>query len=190
MTDIWPNSSPGGYYNSMFDQYAKGMEYLGGAEASVAVPALGPITFRPRDMLFVIIRITNLSTTGIPALRFNGDSGANYWDRNLTAAAGGATWSEVTSQAAAPGMLRLGGVSAVTGRVGMAVVMNQANSTKNCIGEFTTITGAVGTVSALQVFSGEWVNTVDQINSLTLVNTGTGNFGVDTGFGIFGKDFS
>ena len=187
MTSRYPDNSLGGYYNHQFDQFAKGMEYLGGGEANAAVASLGPVVFRPRDMLFIMVRVTSLSTTGIPALRFNDDALANYWDRNLTAAAGGATWAESAVSSATS--VRLGGVAAVTGKVGMIVVMNNLASTKNCIGEMTTVTASATVISALQILSGEWVNTTEQIESVTLLNTGTGTFGIDSGFGVFGKDF-
>jgi len=187
MTSRYPDSSLGGYSNSQFDQFAKGMEYLGGAEANAAVATLGPVVFRPRDMLFIMVRVTSLSVAGIPALRFNDDAGANYWDRNLTAAAGGATFAESTVQSGTS--LRLGGVAATTGKVGMAVVMNDLASTKNVIGEMTTITASATVISALQILSGEWGNTTEQIEAVSMFSTGGGTLGADSGFGIFGKDF-
>lgn len=171
-----------------FTKAAQGMEYLGGAETNVAgVTMVGPITFRPRDVLLIIGRITGMSAgTGIPALRFNNDASAVYWTRNLQAAAGGATFAETAVPST--DRMRVSSLGGTTARAFQMIVLNRSAASKSAVWQSSLSTGSAATPGALQFGSGEWVNITSNIQAVTLLAVGAETFSAGSGFGIFGKD--
>lgn len=172
-----------------FDKFAQGLEYLAGGEYQVgaAPTSIGPVFFPARDVLMVIFRASSLSAADQLAFRFNEDAGANYWDRNLAAAVGGATFAETATNTST--MIRAGRDLGTLPRIGILIVMNKINVPKPVTCQVAMGTGAAATVGDLQFGNGEWVNTTAPITSMTMLSAGgTATFGVDTGLGVFGKD--
>lgn len=165
---------------------AQGMEYLGGGENATGSSVIGPITFRPRDVLIIIGRVSSMLSTDIPALRFNNDSGTNYWTRNLQAAAGGATFAETALMQTT--MLRISALFGISARSFMLILLNRSAASKSATFQSSLATGNPATPGALQIGAGEWVNTTSNVQAVTMLTVGGAQFGIDSGFGVFGKD--
>lgn len=64
--------------------------YIGSQTLAASSPAFPTIANIPVfNGLWVFINVSGYGGTDVVSLRFNGDSGTNYWDRTLTVAAGG-----------------------------------------------------------------------------------------------------
>jgi hypothetical protein len=127
------------------------------------------IRLNPMQNIWLEIAITGYGGTDVASLRFNADSGANYWTRFITAAQGTSTLSNVEN--AADTLIRLGPVTN-KGRSVIVRIVNHPTKTKvvsilNTIGTGTTTPALVTLVGA-----GEWTNATDQINQIDIVTQG------------------
>lgn len=167
-----------------------GWEFLGATQTASALVSTGAITIPARHLLLVAYRITSMSTSDVPALRFNADSGANYWDRIITSIAGGVVL--VNNQNVSQAFMRVGAPAGTPGSSGLVFISNLATSSKVATIMNNAATGAAGTAGSLGVAGGgEWVNTVNQITSVELRKAlGTGTMGANTGFAVFGRNVS
>ena len=162
-----------------------GATVLAGAAGTTAV-----VEFTPMDMLMVHYLVTGYGGAGdIASLRFNGDSGANYWDRHLHSVAGGATFANVVNVSTT--LIRLAAVASTLQRSGIVQISNFRTTSKVCAIVNQTSTGAPGTSASLEaVGGGEWVNTAQQIRSITMITAAGANLNAGSGFAIFGCNLS
>lgn len=168
--------------------YAQNMEFLGSASCTAASCAsIGPITVPTRDILMIVVKITGYGGSDIVSARFNGDSGANYWDRHLTSVAGGVVF--VNTQTASTTLCRLAGVAQSGGRIITMIGINKATLSKHFTIDTGDITGAAATVGRWDRGDCEWVNTTAQITDITMLAAGGQTLTQDTEFGVFGKNF-
>jgi hypothetical protein len=183
---VWYATTGAKPVSALDSRYGLGATAVLGSSATttgaVAVPAY--------DLLQIVVRIPSLSVADIPALRFNADSGTNYWSRYITSVAGGVVL--VNAQTASGTMARLSGNSDTHGRVFTVTVSNLAAATK--VGAVTAGlgTGAAATAGSLDLAgSFEWVNTSNQITSVELLTAGgTATMATGTSLQIYGKNVS
>lgn len=138
------------------------------------------------DMLTINYIITGYGGGGdIAAFRFNNDSGANYWDRHISAAAASTTLTNV--QNASTTMIRVASASTQQGRSGTFQVTNFRTTSKIVAIMNQTGSGAAATIPVIElVAGGEWVNTSAQINRVTMLTAAGGALNTGSGFAVFG----
>lgn len=124
-------------------------------------------------------------TGDIGSLRFNGDSGANYWSRHLEYFSG--TWNDFQSVGAS--LVRMASQNSRLSRNVMVSVNNVATRSKSCNIKNQTATNDPLTAGSVNNAGGEWVNVTDQITTVQLVNAGSNNLGAGAGFIVRGRDF-
>jgi hypothetical protein len=165
-----------------------GMEELGSIRLGSAAVTTGVLTIPAREQLFLLCNIAGYSGGDIASLRFNGDTGANYWDRHLTAAAGGVTL--VNTQTASTTLIRLAGNAVTTGRSVAVSIMNLAAVSKSvAIAPVQTNTGTAATVGVMDIGGGEWVNTTAQITSIEMRTAGGSiTLSAGSGFTVYGSN--
>jgi hypothetical protein len=152
---------------------------------SAAAASSAVVTIPAREQLMLLINISGYGGGDIASLRFNGDSGTNYWDRHITSIQGGVAL--VNTQTISTTLLRLAGNSVSTGRIVSCSIMNIANVSKTVgISHLQTGTAAAGTAGTLDFGGGEWVNTSAQITTIQLITAGGQNLSIGTGFTVFG----
>jgi len=151
-------------------------------------PGSGIAATRKRLWVDVIIASYGGSpdaTGDIGSLRFNGDSGPNYWTRHLQYA-GSNAWDDV--QVTGGTLIRLAGSNSRLSRNVTVSVNNLVNRGKTCNLKNQTGTGDALTAGTVNIAGGEWVNVVDQISTVQLVNAGSNNMGAGSGFIVRGRD--
>jgi hypothetical protein len=164
-----------------------GMEDLGSLRLTASAVTTGVLTIPPREQLMILVNIAGYSGGDIASLRFNGDAGATYWDRHLSAAAGGTTWTN--TQTASTTLIRLAANGVTQGRTVQVSIMNLANVSKPITMQTCTLTGAAGTVGLADVGWGEWVNTSAQITSVEMRTAGGSiTMPAGTGFTVYGSN--
>lgn len=176
-----------------------GMDFLGSAVLTSAAHETPDValTWPPgsgiaatRDCLFVLVRIASYGGTPEPlgdiaSLRFNGDSAANYWSRHLWFDAG--TWNDVPT--INTGLIRLAETNSRLSRNVLVKINNLATRGKTCNIKNQTGTANAGVAGVINTGGGEWVNLVDQITSMQLINAGSNNMGAGSGFCVLGVNF-
>jgi hypothetical protein len=176
----------------MFDPAGlSGFEFLGSTKLAAAAASTAIVTVEPRDALLIVFRVTGYSGADIASLRFGGtagavDTGANYWDRHLNAAAGATTFTN--AQNVSGTLIRLAGATSTLQRAGAVWVNNLATVSKVCRIDVQTSTGAANTAGILDVGGGEWVNTTQQIRSVQMLDAGANNLNAGSGFAVYGRD--
>lgn len=164
------------------------MEKLGSIRLGSAAVTTGVLTIPAREQLFLLINITGYSGGDIAALRFNGDTAANYWTRHITYATGGVTATDNPTASAT--LLRLAGNSVTQGRSVQCAIMNLATVSKSVsFPAIQTNTGAAATVGVLNIGGGEWVNTSAQITSIEMRTAGGSiTLSAGSGFTVYGSN--
>lgn len=176
-----------------------GLDYLGSTKLSAAAHETSnlTLTYPPgsgvaatRDFLWIFVRIVSYGGSPDPlgdigSLRFNGDSGANYWSLHATFLSG--AWSDFPQANAS--LIRLASTPSRLSRNVMATVNNFATRGKTVNIKNQTGTADPNTVGVMNLGGGEWVNLVDQISSVQLVDAGSNNMGSGSGFIVLGKNF-
>ncbi|MGH3540896.1 MAG: hypothetical protein ACRDTO_00750 [Mycobacterium sp.] len=154
-----------------------------------ALTTSGAIAVPAYDELMIIVRVVSLSTSDVPALRFNADAGNNYRCRYVVNnALSGTTLTDGPDPSVS--VAELSFMSSTLSRVVLAVVNNKLAASK--VG---TVVSAIGSGSAASqqkidiAGSIEWANTTAQITSVELRTFGgTATFGIDSGMAVLGKD--
>lgn len=167
----------------------EGMEFLGSTVLPSSASTTGALTIAARTRLLILIFISGYGGGGgdIASLRFNADSGNNYWDRHLTVAAGGTTLTNTEN--ASTSKIRLAHSATNSGRIVTVNIMNIANKSKPITISTQTLTAAAGTIGLLDMGSGEWVNTSDQITSIEMLSAGANTLSSGSGFAVYGTTF-
>jgi hypothetical protein len=162
------------------------LEFLGSASIASASTNMGTLTIPAKDVLMIVLKISGYGGNDIAAFRFNGDAGANYWDRHLTSSTGAAVWTNV--QRASTTSAQVAGVAQTNGRIVTMFGINKASVAKHFNLNTGDITGAAATVGRLDYGAFEWVNTTAQITQI-FVNTVAGqNLSADTEYGVWGRN--
>lgn len=149
---------------------ANDMEFLGSLRLSASAITTGVLQIPARERLSIHCNIAGYSGGDIASLRFNGDTGANYWDRHITFAAAGAAGTNV--QTASTTLMRLAGNAVTQNRMVVVDVLNVLNVSKVCCMTVQTGSGAAATIPVLDIGGGEWVNTTAQITSVEMRTAG------------------
>lgn len=149
-----------------------------------SAPQFPTLKFVPMSGLLLFINVTGYGGTDVVSLRFNGDSGANYWDRTLVIAAGGTAVAETSTTSTT--LIRCG-KPINKGRAVMAQIVNFATKSKvvqvmNQYGSGAANTLADGTVST----SGEWINTTDLISQIDVLTAGGANILAGSSLVLYG----
>jgi len=165
-----------------------GMDFLGSLKLSGNAVTTGVLTIPARDVLFLLVNIAGYSSGGdIASLRFNGDTGANYWDRHLTSAAGGVVWTN--TQTLSTTLIRLAGNVVNVHRTVAVSITNIASLSKPLVMQTQTASTLAATGGLTDLGSGEWVNTSAQITSIEMRTAGGSiTMPSGTGFGVWGKN--
>jgi len=159
-----------------------GWELLGQYTSSSSFASSGAITIPQRDMLQIVVRILNQSGAARPALRFNGDTGSNYWN-TFTLLAG-----TNTATSAAGTMALLSTINTAAIRTIEATIANNSTGWQKPVTVRQAMAAPGGTPEAGHT---EWGNTSAAITSVELLNDGAGvTFGGWSGIMIFGRNFS
>lgn len=178
---------------------AWGWDYLGGTflaasahETDVVTltypPGSGIAATRKKLALYGFITAyggTPDVTGDIGSIRFNGDSGANYWSHHATFISGAWTSTEQASTSlirAAPTVSRLS-------RNFVMEINNLATRSKTVTIKNQSGTNDASVVGLINIGGAEWVNTTDQISTVQLINAGANNMITGSGFFVLGKDF-
>lgn len=178
---------------------AWGMDYLGGTSNLVAAhetavvtleypPGSGIAATRKKLEIHVFVPSYGGSpdpTGDIASIRFNGDSGPNYWSHHATYISGAWTPTETPSAT----LIRMAPTQSRLSRNAVLEVNNFATRSKTVTFKNQTGTNDATLVGLLNIGGAEWVNAVDQITSVQLVNAGSNNMGAGAGFFVLGKDF-
>lgn len=165
----------------------KGFEFLGSTELGTAAATTSTISIPVRDIILIQVRITGYAGGGdIASLRFNGDTGANYWSRYISCAAGGTTL--VNNQNVSQTLARLFALTTTLQRSTEVVITNNATTSKVGAVRAQTSTGAAATAGGVEFGGFEWVNTSAQISSVTMVTAGGANMNAGSGFVVLGAN--
>jgi len=139
------------------------------------------------NKLYISIVITGFSGSDSAAIRFNGDTGANYVARYATVAAGGVIVADAPFVSGTS--MRLSAAAGTQGQSIWMVVNNFATVSKQAMITAPLFTGAAATAATLVVGgAGEWVNTTAQITSVQPLVVGANNFNLGSSITIWGSN--
>jgi len=165
---------------------AAGLEFLGSTVLTGNATTTNTVTIPARDILTIEVRVTGYSAGDIASLRFNGDAGANYWSRYISAVAGGVVL--VNNQNVSQALARLFALAVTTQRTGIVNITNLATTSKVGVVNGQTSTGAAATAGTIEFGGFEWVNTANQITSIAMLTAGGATMPAGTGFAVWGKN--
>lgn len=158
--------------------------FLEGATLSANAAAFPTISFPAFGSLDIRLSILGFSATDILTLRFNSDTGNNYWDRNVTAVAGGVVFVDNPTTTTSQVRVGITGTKGVSARL---TVSNNLTVSKLISGVVALGTGAVGTAgTAVVSMAGEWINTTAQITSLSVLCAGANSFLSGSSIAVYG----
>jgi hypothetical protein len=159
--------------------------FLGGFGLTASAPSFPVLNFPAFNSLTVLIYVTGYGGSDVVSLQFNGDTGANYVDRTITAAAGGVVLTDTTT--ASTTLIRMG-IPTNQGRVVQANISNFLNRRK-----VVMINNQIGVVDqtappALHLGGvGLWNNTTAQITSITCLTAGGLNIISGSSIAVYGS---
>jgi parallel beta-helix repeat protein len=174
-------------------EHLRGWEFLGSTVLGSAAITTSVLTVDARDELMITFRVVSLSAGDTVGIRFNGDTGANYWWRGVTSvktATSGSAPALVDTFTASTTRVVLYPLSGTAQLVGTAAVTNRSATTKLVTVDASTGSAAAATVpTTLITGSGEWINTAAQITSVTMLTTGgTATMAAGSGFVVHGRN--
>lgn len=152
-----------------------------------AAASAGVLTIDARDMLLVEVMVTGYAGNDIASLRFNGDTGTNYWYKPASTAAATTAWT-IGAAGTAKTLVQLFATGVTLGRSAIVGITNNATTEK-----IITINGATGSgvataMGTIESGAGGWVNTTAQITSIEMRTNGGANLLTGTGFRVFGAN--
>lgn len=157
------------------------------APLAAAAANLGTLTVPAMNHLYISLQITGFSGSDSAAIRFNGDTGANYVARFITAVAGGVVF--VDAPFASATSLRVSAAAGTTGLTAWLTINNALAVSKQAVILSNLSTGAAATAATMVLpGSGEWVNTAAQITSVQALVVGANNFNSGSSITIWGSN--
>jgi len=162
--------------------------YITGATLTANAAAFPTLPFGAYPSLEIRLNLLGFTGADQATIRFNGDTGANYADRHLTAVAGGVVVVDAAGNTSITAG-RIGGPAASNTLPISAVYtgINALAKSKTFTGRVTQATGAAGTAALGFLHDSiEWVNTTAQIISLSVQCLGANSFLAGSSIMIFG----
>lgn len=164
-----------------------GYDFLGSVSLASAAITTGVVAIDARDLLLIQVRVTGYSAGDIASFRFNADTGANYWSRYISAAAGATTTAN--NQNVSQALARLFALAVTTQRSALVALTNNATTSKVGMVYGQTSTGAAATAGTVEYGGFEWVNTTNQISSIEMRTAGgSATLSTGSGFAVFGRN--
>jgi len=191
---------------------AQGFTYLGGAEITAAnanIPTTGGVIVPVRDLYLIYIKIVGYSVAGTVAMQIGANSvidvGAKYRHRNIIGPGGNTLGTTIfynnsinsTTQwdlAYNSSAVAQNDVGDLNTCILSVTISNRPGTSK--IGSWTQARGTASAATAGKLFigQGEFIDTAagdPAINCFKLkVSTGTATMSADSGFGIWGRNFT
>lgn len=159
--------------------------FLTGFSVTAAGATFTTPAFPVYNSLVIVIGVPSFSASDSAAIRFNGDTGANYVSRFITAVAGGVVFADAPFVSGTS--MRVSAIAGTTGHNIIIKCTNIATVSKQCVIQTHLTTGAAATApTAVIAGSGEWVNTTAQITTVTLMTASANNLGIGTSLMVFG----
>jgi hypothetical protein len=168
--------------------FLPGMERLNSTKLTIAAANTSVLTIPARDILVVIPRVTGYGGADIASLRFNGDTGANYWSKPSSAAAA-TTAMTVAAASVSQAVARMFSATTTLGRSGCIIITNNATTEKIGSVSGATGSGAAATGGTLEENAFGWVNTSAQITTIQMLTAGGQTLLAGSGFIVFGANF-
>lgn len=168
------------------------LTYLGSTVLTTAAPQTSIVTLTSAmNRLWIQMNVAGYAGSDIASFQFGGTAGAvdtanNYWSRHLTSVAGGIIW--VNTQVVSTNMIRIAGLPVLTGRTVICDIMNRPEITKSINIRNSTNTNAAATAGTIDVGSGEWINTTQQIISVRMIDQNGTNLAAGSGFVVWGAN--
>lgn len=197
------------YPPSMLDRFAQGLGYLGGLELASAATGTATLVVPAMDLLLVQCKITSLSASDTVAMQVGAgaavDTGASYWDRNMASnganTLGIVTFANVDHTSASKWSLGYNSTQATLSDTGgtqdrtiFITISNLAGTAKTASWLVSRGTGSAATVPFMFIGEGAYRNTTNsdaQITALLLTTLGgTATLGANSGFGVWGRNFT
>lgn len=180
--------NPGQFVNNLGQSYGPDSVfppvYLTGATLTANAAAFPTLAFAVFPSLELRIRLLGFTGSDLPSLRFNGDTGNNYNDRNISIAAGGVV--NVDNATTTTSQIRMG-IAGTKQLIADVSITNFLSVSKLVHMRVSMASGAVGTApTIISGSSGEWVNTTAQITSLTVQCVGANSILAGSSLMIFG----
>jgi len=157
--------------------------YITGATLTANAASFPVLPIPAYPTLEIRLNCPGLSGSDIPTLRFNGDGGNNYWDRNVSIAQGATL--NTNAETATTAQIRLG-IATTKQIVASLNIINFLGQGKVVSGRVVIGSGAVATPGIVIQQAGEWVNTTAQITSVTALILGANSFLAGSSIMIFG----
>ena len=161
-------------------------EFLGSTVLASSATSTAIVPIAARGLLMVQSIITGYGGSDIASLRFNSDSGANYWSRYLASAAGGVVWTNNVSVSAT--LARMFALGVTTGRSSNMSISNRLASSKCGAVSALTGTGSASTGDGVEIGGFEWINTTAQITTIQMLTAGGATLTTGSGFAVWGKN--
>ena len=180
--------NPGQFVNNLGASYGPDSVfppvYLTGATLSANAAAFPTLTFPAYASLYIYVNVTGYGGSDVVSLRFNGDTGTNYVDRTITAAAGGVVLTDTPT--ASTTLIRMG-IPTNQGRIVQVQILNALARRKvvminNQIGSADATAPAAIHLGGL----GLWNNTTAQITQLDVPTAGGLNILSGSSIMVFG----
>ena len=155
-------------------------EELGRASVSVATDSFTVSDLKAKKHLRILVRVVNSGVVDT-GLRFNGDTGNNYAYNISDNGAVSTTGASVTFIA--------GQTGATANQYLVYNVTNYPDTAKQVLGMLMHDgANAAGTAPHKREVAAKWHNTTDQITSITVFNSNSGDLGVGTEIVVLGHD--
>ncbi len=156
-------------------------EEVGRTTLTVAADNVTVSSLPARRYYKVVANCTPVGGTTNHLLRFNGDSGTNYSERSIE---DGASLSNVSVSS-----ITLAGNTNATPAFLEVEVFNVSNQEKRILFQGSRYTtGAATAPSGSRIGWGKWANTAASINSISINNTGTGDYDVGSEMVVLGHN--
>jgi hypothetical protein len=157
-------------------------EEIGRTTLSAAGDTITVSTIPARKYLTIIVSTIPTGGTISNLIQFNGDTGANYAGRYSDSGAADSTAISQTTFGIAPGIEATNALCTMT-------VLNIAAQEKICIFNSTRNAAGAGTApGASPPLLLKWANTANQISSVVLINSGTGDFAIGSEIVVLGHN--
>lgn len=169
-----------------FTNIPTGWDFLGSTFTNASATSTSVLSFSAREQLEFKIIIAGYGGSDVAALRFNADSGANYWTRWMDSTTGLTSWA--TNQKVSQTFFLVAAVSSTVEREVTIDCSNHTSFNKLCTGVELTDTGSAATAGTADLGWGEYFTVASQINSVQVITSGGQTLNASTSIEVFGKN--